>query len=361
MIARKRESAGTMLKQTSNLSSLLIASRVFSSALLYTIIASTNLVSRLIFQPNDTQILGFFTAILSSLIVLETILFKSYDASEIMMRASAGLPFSPLTPSSINLMMQNPINLFVYVSSVEESVTATHIKKNYSDSDVPATIFLVGTWVCTVAFGSSENLVHRKIGVPFFHVGLWLVTFLRSRYSANEGKDYDFESFPSLDTFGWVVLLFSIILPLVRLEREESDNILPISDRPFPQRLWRRINTPFVQVLLRLASLVVMVAVSTWCWQTAKQEIASVCETPVPDFHLQVRILDECERPQLMLLLLLWRWCGPQALLQFLLLAVFLNRLKTFVNLAPPITIFVSPALYFFSHNFSMQVMESVF
>ncbi|XP_005109364.1 ceramide phosphoethanolamine synthase isoform X2 [Aplysia californica] len=326
-----------------------------------------------VFRDAKSTCIFLAVLLLAYYFVMDIILFMRFRTVDIVQDSQAGDPselYSPFTHLSVKSLMNDHTSQYIISPSAEYFDYFTHFSTVFSfitPNIISFTHLFLG--FLSGKFVASENLHDRRIGVVIFQVRTWLDAFDGVVYRSQSNTHLQFQSVrntagyyidTTCDAIGGVFLSFGILFYLWK----RFD--------PYKQELpsWNKAQEAGVKTGLpsnghSLGGLRETYSKKYLFWKVFCYGLCLACagkfwDLIVGDFKdtLQVPIKDPetsqlqfqlCHSTTTVFIFYLWRILEGQALLQYILIPICLDKIWEFLNYTQYILLVIIVGLYIIS------------
>ncbi|BFZ24374.1 hypothetical protein BsWGS_27412 [Bradybaena similaris] len=321
-----------------------------------------------LFRDAKTTCVFVLGLLVTYYVVMDTILFMRFQTVNVQEDFKPGLPdeiYSPFTHLSIKAVMNDPTSQYIFNPSAEYFDRITKFSTVFSFI-TPNMISLTHLLLGLVAgkFIASENLHDRRVGVLIFQLRVWLDTLDGVVYRAQNNKHLQLKSIRTslgyymditCDTLGGVFMCFGILfylfkrfdhckqeLPTFMSQDSTSQSLLPVNGHSCSSKETYSKKYLFWKVFC--FGICLACAGKFWDWTVADFE--DVFQVPLKDAKLSALQLETCHSITTIVIIYLWRLLEAQALLQYVLIPIVIDKLWEFLNCTQYILLIMVAALY---------------
>ncbi|XP_069130042.1 ceramide phosphoethanolamine synthase-like [Argopecten irradians] len=297
---------------------------------------------------------------------MDIILYASLQNTNLLDQKRDG-PYSPFHPLSIKLIMTDPANHYIINPTTEYFDQITQFSKifYFITPNVISTFHLF-LGLLAAKFVSSESLRHRRIGVVIYEIRSWLDGYDGVVYRSQSGKflyksnrhTFGYMVDSVCDTTAGIALCFGCLFYLWKCPPTTKTTTIP-EVLPWTKPIESNIpssgeksnsgkpskNNMFFKVLC----FGLMLALASLTWDRTVESYASVLQKKLDttqQTELQTQVLHSTGT---WVIVWIWRLCEGQAMLQMILIAIFIDKIWEFLNLIQYSGFIILGALNIFS------------
>ncbi|KAK3592381.1 hypothetical protein CHS0354_026077 [Potamilus streckersoni] len=311
-------------------------------------------------------IIIFLSILLLFFVVMDINLYISLQSTTLVGQKRIGSQyFSPFEPLSMKLLMTDPVNHYIFTPLAEYFDDVTQFSKVFYFI-TPNMISFTHLVLAFVAgkFVSSESLGHRRLGVVIYHFRNWLDDLDGVVYRSHSQTKGIYRSNKSnigyyidiySDIIGGFALSFGILfylwkcppsrfnhsvlpvkLPDTTPQSPERQNGSPVR-KSFPLNFLTGTERPsggltrkYIFWKVFCFGFTLIVAAGTW--DKVVERYTYVFQSEFTDPKITALQTEALHSTWMWIIILMWRVIEGQALLQMVLLSVFIDRVWEFFN-----------------------------
>ncbi|XP_012938157.1 ceramide phosphoethanolamine synthase [Aplysia californica] len=322
------------------------------------LLCENSLCTSVLFKDTRRLWICAAAALLTYFLTMDAILFSHFRSADLSSSTSGSIEkgeiYTPFTHLSVKGLLNDHPSQFFIAPSTEYFDMITHFSSIFSF--ITPNMISFAHLVCGFISGkfmSSDHLLDRRVGVVLYEYRTWLDAFdgtvhraqegLRLKYNSNH-KTLGYVVDSTFDTLGGCFLGFSLLFYLIKKNRPDSGgtghashgkshnngqaqhSLLPMTSAAQAPPLTMR------QVVLKAISFGVCLAVAGKCWDQAVEDFSVVFQTPLTDENLKTAQYEFCHSWTTLALFYLWRVFGGQSVLNYTLLAIYLDKIETYLS-----------------------------
>ncbi|CAG5124072.1 unnamed protein product, partial [Candidula unifasciata] len=301
-------------------------------------------------------------------LMMDIILFTRFRTVSVLEDSKPGQPnemFSPFTHLSIKEVMCDPTSQYIISPTAEYFDVITNFSSVFSFIS-PNMISISHLLVALVAgkFVASENLYDRRIGALLFEIRIWLDAFDGVVFRAQNQKQLQFKSIRTslgyymditCDAFGGVFLCFGILfylfkrfdhckqeLPTFLNQDSANKSLLPTNGHSSSAKETYSKKYLFWKVFC----FGICLAFAGKFWDLAVENFENVFQVPLKDPKMSQLQFEMSHSVTTIVIICLWRILEAQALLQYVLIPIVIDRIWEFLNYTQYVLLMMIFALY---------------
>ncbi|KAH9495201.1 hypothetical protein Btru_015627 [Bulinus truncatus] len=312
-------------------------------------------------------------------LVMDVILFSRYNNVQLSLDSVVGKDdevYSPFTHLSVKGLLNDHPSQFIIAPSSEYFDAVTHFSSTFSF--ITPTMISYSHLLCGFISGkflASDNIQDRRIGVLLYEVRTWLDAFDGTVYRAQAGLRLKYHSNHSssgyftdslFDTIGGCFLCLSIYYYLTKrfcLSGAEQ----PARPKPSPEEgttqdtdRSHRDGSPARRLLLITFLFGLSLAVAGKSWDLAVDEFTNVFEFEFKDPTFSALQYSISHSNVTLVIFYLWRLFGGQSVLNYVLIAIFMDKTWEFLQYMPYVLMGISSLLYLVTFIYIQQVSSDL-
>lgn len=311
------------------------------------------------------------SCVLAFFVAMDTHLYFTLQSTSLV-KQDPPVPgfFSPFRPLSVKLLMTDPVNHYIIGPAAEYFDEITHFSKVfYFITPNMISITHVTVSLISAKLVSSEHLSTRRIAVLMYLFRSWLDdldgvvyrshTHTKGMYISNHNTFGYYVDIYS-DIIGGIFLMIGILFSLWKVllpanggnytslpvTKTDSGQASPVPNSSPNKKTSFNILNVFTgnerhsgviftkrYIFLKTLSVGLMIAVASGTWDKCVERYTEVFQTDLSDPNLTQIQTEALHSGSTWLVIYLWRIWEGQAILNMVLIAVFLDRIWEFLNL----------------------------
>ncbi|XP_013080896.2 ceramide phosphoethanolamine synthase-like isoform X2 [Biomphalaria glabrata] len=319
--------------------------------------------------------------LLTYFLIMDILLFKRFAQIQLSQDSSVGREdevYSPLTHFSVKGLLNDHPSQFIVVPSTEYVDSILGFSNRFITPDVISYSHLLCGFIAG-KFLASNHLLDRRIGVMLYEFRTWLDSLDGTVYRAQAGLRLKYHSNHSssgyfidsiFDTFGGFFLCLGIFYYLkkrfgvghgelqangYKLHSNIPDAVVTLdNDRTTTESYSERY------LLWKTFLFGLSLAVAGKCWDLAVDDFTNVYEYQFKKESSFSTMQTEYSHSHVTLVIFyLWRLCGGQSVLNYVLIAIFLDK-TWFLQYMPYVFLGASSLLYIATCIYLFQVSSAL-
>ncbi|XP_076447147.1 ceramide phosphoethanolamine synthase-like [Babylonia areolata] len=319
------------------------------------------------FRDEATCLKFAAVVLLTYYFVMDCVMLKTFMGTDLVQSSRGGDPnelFSPFKHLSVKALICDHTTQYIIGPSAEYFDAFTHFSTVFYFIS-PNMISFFHLFLAMVCFRlvSSEDLQTRRMGVLLFEFRSWLDSLDGVVYRSHSNTKGVFQSARSTmgyyvdifsDLLGGVFLMFGVLYYLFKRFDPAKQSQLP----------WKSSEAGAIansgmggaataytkkQLLWKCLCWGVAVAFAGKFWDNMIDDFKHIYETPLADPHMAALQFESCHSITNIVFMWVWRLVEGQAMLQYILLAIYLDKIWEFLNLVQYLAASVIISLYIIS------------
>ncbi|KAL3880703.1 hypothetical protein ACJMK2_032923 [Sinanodonta woodiana] len=338
-------------------------------SLIKSLIVPINMMSNLTMNiacNGKYAIIIFLSILLSFFVIMDIHLYYSLQSTTLVGQKRIGNQyFSPFEPLSVKLLLTDPVNHYIFTPLAEYFDDVTQFSKVFYFI-TPNMISFTHLVLAFVAgkFVSSESLGHRRLGVVIYHFRNWLDDLDGVVYRSHSQTKGNYRSNKSnlgyyidiySDIIGGFALSFGILFYLWKCPPSRfNHNVLPLkSPEAIPQNPERQNGSPVRKsfpfnfltgterpsggltrkyIFWKVFCFGFTLIIAAGTWDKVVERYTYVFQNEFTDPKITALQTEALHSVWTWIIIWIWRGIEGQALLQMVLLSVFIDRVWEFFN-----------------------------
>ncbi|XP_059147374.1 ceramide phosphoethanolamine synthase-like isoform X1 [Physella acuta] len=325
-----------------------------------------------VFRDAKTTCIFVGLILITYYFIMDIILFMRFRNVDIVADSKPGAPdelYSPFTHLSVKALMNDHTSQYIISPSAEYFDTLTQFSTRFSfitPNIISFTHLFLG--LLSGKFVASENLHDRRVGVVIFQIRSWLDAFDGVVFRSQSGTHLQFQSVrattgyyvdTTCDALGGVFLCFGILFYLwkrfdpvkqdlptwSKAQEAASKTGLVSNGHSVAPRETYSIKYLFWKVFCYGLCL----ACAGKFWDLVVGDFKEIFQTPLKDPKMSMLQFELCHSTTTVVLFYLWRILEGQALLQYILIPIIIDKIWEFLNYTQYILLSVIVGLYIVS------------
>ncbi|CAG5115774.1 unnamed protein product, partial [Candidula unifasciata] len=314
----------------------------------------------------------FAGIMLTYFLVMDVLLFTSFKSTNLVTDSKGGKLeeiYTPITHLSIKALLNDHPSQFIIAPSTEYFNFITKFSSVFSfitPNMISVGHLIIGFVACK--FIASENLQDRRIGVILYEYRTWVDALDGTVHRAQDGLHLQYHSDHStfgyavdslFDTLGGIFLCFGIFFYLLKTSGPEKSHLpLSVSARaeagsgevaigPTSNGLERNKALYSLKVIVwKSLTFGVCLAVAGKCWDVAVEEFTQVLQVEIKNDELANLQRKICHSAKTVVIFYLWRLFGGQSVLNYVLLAIYMDKVLEFLSYIHYLLLLAAGVLY---------------
>ncbi|CAL1532445.1 unnamed protein product [Lymnaea stagnalis] len=336
-----------------------------------------------VFRDAKTTCIFVGLILMTYYIIMDIILFLRFKTVDIVEDSKPGAPdefYSPFTHLSVKSLMNDHTSQYIISPSAEYLDTFTQFSTRFSFI-TPNVISFTHLFLGFVSgkFVASDNLYDRRVGVVIFQIRTWLDAFDGVVFRAQSGTHLQFQSVrattgyyvdTTCDALGGVFLCFGILFYLMKrfdpykqdlptwtkAQEVASKTGLVTNGHSSASRETYSIKYLFWKVFCYGLCL----ACAGKFWDLTVGDFRDIFQTPLKDPKMAMQQFELCHSTTTIIIFYLWRILEGQALLQYVLIPIIIDKIWEFLNYTQYILLCIIIGLYIVSLIYIRHVSRSI-
>ncbi|OWF45800.1 ceramide phosphoethanolamine synthase-like [Mizuhopecten yessoensis] len=286
--------------------------------------------------------------LLTYFFIMDVVLYMTLQSTNLANQEKTS-SYSPFRPLSAKLLMTAPTNHYILSLATEYFDEYTHFSKiftfitpNMISAMHLALGFLSGKFV------ASESLRRRRLGVLIFELRLWLDVYDGVVYRSHKGlhgyrsdrMNLGFVVDTICDTTSGIALCFGVLFYLWKVQVQKPTAILPytkpsvngapVSGDGEKTSVYQQKH-PRNHIFYKVLCYGLMLALTGMTFDKTTEAFGGIFTTKMETSLEEETQLEALHSLTMWFVLYSWRLIEAQAMLQYLLLAIFLDRIWEFI------------------------------
>ncbi|CAG5128320.1 unnamed protein product [Candidula unifasciata] len=311
------------------------------------------------------------TILLLYFLIMDIFLFTRYRSVNLVNEAKIGdrsEVYSPFTHLTVKAIISDHLRHYFFTPTAEYFNTVTSFATVFSFiSPNMVSIFHLVCAFISGKFIASENLNDRRIGVVLYFFRTWLDSLDGIVYRTQAGRHLQYNSVYSsfgyfvdafFDTLGGIFLSVGVLFYLFKRFGSDASANLPvwmkISDSSAVAHPLtnghavgsKRETYSYRYLFLKVLSYGIALAVAGICWDRAVKGFSEVFQVQIDDPSLSVLQFETSHSYFTLLLFFIWRFISGQTVLNYLLIAIYMDKIWEFLKCTQWVLLLITLPLY---------------
>lgn len=253
--------------------------------------------------------------------------------------------FSPFRPLTVKLLMTDQVDHYIITPIAEyfdEITQFSHVFYFITPNMISISHVVIA--MISAKLIASEMLYNRRMGVLIFQFRCFLDAFDGVVYRAHIGAGHIYKSHRTsngylvdsvCDLSGCTALCISIAFYVCRYPPlKQMQDVLPCT-KPVEDGVGNSKKTGYVSAWLafwRTFSLGILLALSSFSWDKTVERFSAILQVPISDVQDKAHQTEALHLTSTWIVMWLWRIVDGQAILQMVLIAIFIDRIWEFLT-----------------------------
>ncbi|GAB1602304.1 Hypothetical predicted protein [Argonauta hians] len=290
---------------------------------------------------NGLYLFGFI--IFVYFIIMDIILYITLQKSALKENKTGS--FSPFQPLTVKLLMTDPVDHYIlspFAEYFDEISQFSHVFYFIT----PNMISFTHVFIAVVAgkLIASESLYNRRIGALIYQFRCFLDAFDGVVYRSHVGAGHIYKSHRSslgylvdsvCDISGGTALCIGMAVYVCRYPPlKNHQDLLPWtkSVENGTGNIKKNVHVSCWTAFWRTFSFGMLLAMSAFSWDKTVERFSSILQVPISDAQDKVRQTDALHLTSTWCIMWMWRIVDGQALMQMVLIAIFLDKIWEFLT-----------------------------
>ncbi|XP_059152616.1 ceramide phosphoethanolamine synthase-like [Physella acuta] len=306
------------------------------------------------------------TLLLTYFFIMDVFLFDRFRTADLVKDSRAGSPdeiYTPFTHLSIKGLLNDHPSQFIIAPSTEYFELLTHFSSVFYF--ISPNMISAAHLICGFLSGklmSSDHLYDRRIGVVLFEFRTWLDAFDGTVHRAQAGLHLQYHSNHStsgyiidstFDTLGGCFLSFGIFFYLLKRFRSPKSPppAWPKQENSIEVGVEEPVRTcsdgySVKYLFWKAFSFGLCLGVAAKGWDQAVEDFSQVFQVQLENPTKSLLQFNLCHSYSSIILFYLWRLFGGQSILNYILIAIYMDKTWEFLRYTQWILLGVASVLF---------------